>query len=194
MTSGQEELGVQSATGSPGAWSAAIVVSHRIGLSAASPYVEELIRLRFEVVIYCLGDFEQTARSLWPNPTVRISGSDALSDPKWAALYRRAAESLSRLQPGLNPDQQPNWSHRSMPARRRRPRQRRSRRRRRRPSRARATVRRRGGHRVAASNRPVDAARSRRTLRRPTMRSPAPTAPARRGRMRRPLRAARPSR
>ncbi len=118
MTSGQEELGVQSATGSPGAWSAAIVVSHRIGLSAASPYVEELIRLRFEVVIYCLGDFEQTARSLWPNPTVRISGSDALSDPKWAALYRRAAESLSRLQPGLNPDQQPNWSHRSMPARR----------------------------------------------------------------------------
>ncbi len=118
MTSGQEALGVQSATESPGAWSAAIVVSHRIGLSAASPYVEELIRLGFEVVIYCLGDFEQTARSLWPNPTVRISGSDALSDPKWAALHRRAAESLSRLQPGLNPDQRPNWSHRSMPARR----------------------------------------------------------------------------
>ncbi len=97
--------------------SAAIVVSQRIGLSAAEPYVGELSRLGYRLTVYCLGDFGETARSLWSNPAVRIAGPNELATPRWAALHQTGALTLSTLHPGLNPDQRPMWPNRSAPAR-----------------------------------------------------------------------------
>lgn len=119
MPSGDDE----EASGLPvldkrtGRWSAAVVVSHRIGLGAASPYVDELTRLRFNVVVYCLGEFQDTASALWPGSRVEILGPGAIPEPRWAAVHRRVAVSLSKLQPGLNPGQRSNWANRSMPVR-----------------------------------------------------------------------------
>ena len=93
--------------------SAAVVISHRIGLSAAAPYVGELTRLGYRVVVYCLGDFDDTARALWPDPALRVLGPNHLAKPWWASLHQSAALTLSTLHPGLNPDQRPMWPNRS---------------------------------------------------------------------------------
>lgn len=93
--------------------SAAVVISHRIGLSAAEPYVGELTRLGYRVVVYCLGDFDDTARSLWPDPALRVVGPKHLTRPWWASLHQSAAMTLSTLHPGLNADQRPMWPNRT---------------------------------------------------------------------------------
>lgn len=98
--------------------SAAVIISHRIGLGTADPYVTGLNRLGYEVRVYCLGDFEGTARTLWSQASVQILGTASLSDPWWASIYSRAALAFSSLHPGLNPDQRPRWTNRSVLGRR----------------------------------------------------------------------------
>jgi hypothetical protein len=92
--------------------SSAVVISHRVGLSTALPFVEALHNHGRHVRVYCLGDFAEQVRSLLPDH-VEVVERSQISTPRRAGALRTATFALSNFDPGANPGQRQDFAHRS---------------------------------------------------------------------------------